>query len=193
MTTLRSGFRPAQLGALTDAVPVARELTGHFFALPDRWFEETSHEVCTLKDLRRGEVLGAGRLAQIRRLYRVLDTAPGRFLRCDRFCPHYRICLQDHNLLAVARRQGATLEDVLTWVLTHEYVHLVRFLRFEHSYDAPDALREGEEIRVERLTRRILSRLGGPGLRRLAARLDEDRPGWASDADRSPVEAAPGS
>lgn len=177
MASHRDTFRPAQLGALSGVLPVARELTGHYFALPDRWFEETSHEVCTRKDLRRGEVLDGGRLAQIRRLYRVFEASPGQFLRCQRFCPHYRICLQDHNLLAVARRQQCALEDVLTWVLTHEYVHLVRFRRFEHSYDAPIPLREDEEARVERLTRTILSRLGGPGVRRLVARLDREERG----------------
>lgn len=165
-------FRPEQLRAVAEAVPLARDLTGHYFALTDEWFEENSHEVCTARNLRQGEVLRDGRLAQIRRLYRVREGAPGALLRCQRLCPHYRICLQDHNLLTLAEREpDLDLPGVLTWVLTHEYVHMIRFRRFQHPYDAPMGLRADEEARVEELTRRILSRLGDRKLRRLADRV----------------------
>lgn len=166
----RTAFGAPELEAVACAAERARDMTGQHFALPDGWFERTSHEVCTLRDLRREEVLGEGRLAQIRRLHRILDQGEGRVLRCEAVCPHYRICLQDHNILG-RLRDGADLSflDLLTWVLTHEYVHLVRFQRLEHPYHAAGETAEVEEERVGALARNILGRLGPPNLRRTAA------------------------
>jgi len=165
-------FGTDELEALDRVVPVARELTGQYYALPDNWFDTASHEVRTVKDLRPGEVLGEGRLAQIRKLYRVLGEGAGRVLRCHTLCPHYRICLQDHNILdSLCREPTVPLPDLLTCVLTHEYVHLVRFCRFEHSYDSPATNRGGEEALVGEITRTIVSELGHRGLRRAADRL----------------------
>ncbi|GAB4277635.1 MAG: hypothetical protein Kow0092_33450 [Deferrisomatales bacterium] len=170
MATAAPRFGPRELEVVEAAVPLARELTGHYFALPDDWFDRASHEVCTAKDLRRGEILGEGKLAQIRRIYRLLPAGPEALLRCQRLCPHYRICLQDHNLLARLDRDLA-LPDLLTCVLTHEYVHLVRFCRILHPYWAGPERREDEERRVDRITRAILTRLGHDRLRRAAERL----------------------
>jgi hypothetical protein len=153
-------------------VLVARELIGQHYALPNDWFETASHEVRTVKDLRSGEVLGEGRLAQIRKLYRVFEEGAGRVLRCQTLCPHYRICLQDHNILETLCRDPAVpLPDLLTCVLTHEYVHLVRFCQYEYSYDSPAGNRNSEEARVGQITRAIVSELGHRGLRRTADRL----------------------
>jgi hypothetical protein len=144
-------------------------MTGQHFALPDRWFDRTSHEVCTLKDLRADEVLGRGRLAQIRRLHRILEEGAGRVLRCEILCPHYRICLQDHNILGRLRwHHELSSLDLLTWVLTHEYVHLVRFQRLDHPYHADGEGALAEEARVSALVRQILVRLGPRALRRAA-------------------------
>jgi hypothetical protein len=151
---------------------VAKELTGQYFALPDDWFDASSHDIRTLKDLRRGEILGQGRLAQIRKVYRVLGEVPGRFLRCESVCPHYRICLQDHNILARLARDGeVSLPDLLTCVLTHEYVHLVRFCRLEHAYESGEDRRAEEEARVGDITHAILSGFGHRGLRLAAHRM----------------------
>lgn len=165
-------FGPRELQALAQAVPLAQELTGERFALADDWFRRTDHRIVSLRDLGPEELLGRGRLAQIRRVFRVEEEGPGRLLRCARLCPHYRICVQDHNILDLLRREGALgLSDLLVWVLTHEYVHLVRFCRLEHPYHAPEERRSGEEAWVEELTRQILRRSGHPGLRRAAESL----------------------
>ena len=161
-------FSSSELEALERALGIAREMTGQFFGLPDDWFDRTSHEVCTLKNLRRDEVLGAGKLAQIRKLHRILDDAPGRLLQCNRLCPHYRICLQDHNILECLRGYADVLaRDLLTYVLTHEYVHLIRFDRLDHPYRAWPEEAAREEARVGNLTRAIVQRLGHRRLRRL--------------------------
>lgn len=161
-------FGREELDALSQALPIAREMTGQFFALSDDWFSRTSHEICTLRDLRAQEILGPGRLALIRRVHRLAEPG-GPILRCDRLCPHYRICLQDHNILAWLRGMDAVAaRDLLAYVLTHEYVHLVRFDRLEHSYQSFPEGRAQEEARVTEIARTIAARLGPPGLRRAA-------------------------
>jgi hypothetical protein len=165
-----TAFTPEELRALDWSVRVARDLTGQYFALPDDWFEAASHQVCTAKDLHRNEILEEGRLALIRRLYRLREGG-GAVLRCENLCPHYRICLQDHNILGrLERDRRLELPELLTCVLTHEFVHLVRFCRLEHPYEAPDERRLAEEQRVDEITRRILSRLGYRRLRHTADR-----------------------
>jgi len=165
-------FSPEELEALAQAVPRAQELAGEHFALTDDWFERTSHRVLSLQDLRRREILPAGTLAQIRRIYHVRDEVDGGVLRCERLCPHYRICVQDHNVRARLRRDPALeLADLLVGVLTHEYVHLVRFCRLEHPYHTGEERRTQEEARVEAVTREILHRSSHRGLQQVAEHL----------------------
>jgi len=165
-------FGPAERVILSQSVALAQELAGEHFALPDDWFERTSHRVLSVRELRRSEILPPGVLAQIRRVYRVLEEGRGRVLRCERLCPHYRICVQDHNVRARLRRDPALeLSYLLVGVLTHEYVHLVRFCRLEHPYHAPEETRSQEEARVAAVTRAILQRSHHRGLRRVAERL----------------------
>ncbi len=166
----RRTFTLPELELLGEAGRVARDLTGQFFALPDDWFERASHEVCSARCLRPGERLGAGRLAQIRCVYR--ERSAAAVLRCRRWGPHYRICVQDHNVLDRAAREPAVpLPELLTCVLTHEYVHLVRFCRAGHPYLTTFERQVEEERRVEAVTGAILSSLGYRRLRDAAARL----------------------
>lgn len=168
----RKAFGAPELGALARAVPLARELIGERFALADDWFDRTSHCILSARELRAGELLGGGRLAEIRRVFRLQGDVAGRFVACERLCPHYRICLQDHNILDRVRTDpGLKLPELLVGVLTHEYVHLVRFCRLEHPYHAPEERRAREESRVRELTREILLRSGHAPLRRAAESL----------------------
>lgn len=168
----RDTFGARELGALARAVPLARELIGERFALADDWFDRTSHRILSARELRDGELLGRGRLAEIRRVFRLEGEGADHFVRCERLCPHYRICLQDHNILDRVRTDpNLELAELLVGVLTHEYVHLVRFCRLEHAYHAPEERRSREEARVRELTRQILLRSGHAPLRRAAESL----------------------
>lgn len=160
----RTVFTAAELDLLTQATRVAQDLAGQHYALPCDWFQHTSHRICSARDLRHGELLGRGHLAQIRRVLRLVDHEA--VLRCQRLCPHYRICLQDHNLLRRTRQDHALdLETLLTCVLLHEYVHLVRFSRDQHPYRVCAARRLAEERHVDHITDQIVRRLGHRRLR----------------------------
>ena len=175
MGSVRARFGRRELEVLDQALSLAQELTGQHYGLADDWFERTSHQVCTRKDLRPFEVLGPGYLAQIRRVYRIPRDP---VWPVPRLSAHYRICLQDHNLLDRLRHEpDVRLADLLVAVLTHEYVHLVRFCRFDCPYQDPARLREAEEVRVNRLVREIL-RAAPKRLRETADRLfPTGRPG----------------
>jgi hypothetical protein len=72
----------------------------------------------------------------------------------------YRICLQDHRILDAARKIEMRLGSLLTYVLTHELVHVVRFGQQLQRVDLPYELRPHEERKVEKTTRAILAKSG---------------------------------
>jgi hypothetical protein len=72
----------------------------------------------------------------------------------------YRICLQDHKILELAKRRQSDkslLTALLTYVVTHELVHVVRFGQHLQRVDLPFDMRQEEEHKVERTTRAILA------------------------------------
>jgi hypothetical protein len=78
----------------------------------------------------------------------------------------YRICLQDHRILDAARKTEMRLGSLLTYVLTHELVHVVRFGQQLQRVDLPHELRQHEEQRVEKTTRAILAKAGDAEINR---------------------------
>jgi hypothetical protein len=72
----------------------------------------------------------------------------------------YRICLQDHNILAALERdRQLDLFPLLVYIFTHELVHVVRFYKFLQCFEADDYSRGKEEATVHDLTHRILRRI----------------------------------
>jgi hypothetical protein len=79
----------------------------------------------------------------------------------------YRICLQDHRILDAAGPTNAHLNALLTYVLTHELVHVVRFGQRLQRIDLPYDLRQQEEGKVETTTHAILRKADDPEITRL--------------------------
>jgi len=85
----------------------------------------------------------------------------------------YMICLQDQRILEVVQEWELRLGALLTYVLTHELVHVVRFGQELQQLDLAFDLRAGEEQRVEKTTRAILAAATPSCLsRKLAASLE---------------------
>jgi hypothetical protein len=76
----------------------------------------------------------------------------------------YRICLQDDVFLRRVEEEGGGewLLALLTYVLTHELVHVVRFQRAEQSFQAPRRTRRREEDVVHSITLQLLEDAGAP-------------------------------
>ena len=78
----------------------------------------------------------------------------------------YRICLQDHNLLGLLNREGRQelKLPLLTYVLAHELVHVVRFYRFQHLFQATEDEIKTEEEKVHDITGQVLHKVKLPRL-----------------------------
>ncbi len=164
-------FGSAEMAMLGQAMEVAEEKVSDFFHLSDGSWRRYPYELRTLAELLPAEVSREA-LAQVLKLRK--PPAQGHYRSKDFF----RICLQDHNLLGLVRREGAgeLLLPVLTYVLAHELVHVVRFYRFQHLFEATPQERAVEEARVHDLATRILRPVRLPHLERVLNMTEE----WAA-------------
>ncbi len=152
-------FGPREVETARRAYLLAEDVTGDSFALPSLDNDRHAVDLRTLADLDPREVVPADVLAHLVR-YEGQDrpVRPPRTL--------FRICLQDHTILRRLRAEGGAfpLFSLLVFVLTHELVHVVRFLKHHQRFDATDAEREAEESLVNTITCRLLRQVRVPGL-----------------------------
>lgn len=161
------GFKKAQLRRVAKLIGIARELTGEYFNLGSEEARSVPCEIRTLTSLDEQEICEEGVLADIAR-YQYVDQRFGR--KRDL----YRVNLQDHNILKSLGRgdEQVQFSPLLLYILTHELVHVIRFVKFLTPFHLISSHREEEERRVHDLTHRILSRIPIRGMARV---LDEYR------------------
>ena len=144
---------PVQIQTVDQAVTIAEDIISDHFQLTISSWKKYRYDIRTLKDLSPEEIV-PDVFAQIIRYAR---PVPPDGLRVTDF---YRICLQDHNIIAALRRDPAlALLPLCLYVLTHELVHLVRFYKFFQFFHADEKERAAEEIRVHEITYQILKSL----------------------------------
>lgn len=155
-------FGPHEEAILSHAAVVAEESVSDFFQLTEGFWSGNPYELRTGKYLLPQEV-SRNCLAQVLKMRR---PPSGRRLRARDF---YRICVQDHNLLSLAQRERSPklLEPLLVYTLAHEMVHVVRFSKHMHLFEADLDQRRREETKVHALTAELLGRLRLPGLDRV--------------------------
>ncbi|HVG18698.1 MAG TPA: hypothetical protein VNI02_06565 [Blastocatellia bacterium] len=150
-------FNSVQLKIVRKARERAANYVSDYYRVAPREWRRMPYEVKTLRALDSSEVTDAA-LAQtvcygFRREAGPLVLEEGDL---------YRICLQDHRILDAARKTEMRLGSLLTYVLTHELVHVVRFGQQLQRVDLPYELRPHEEQKVEKTTRAILAKAGDP-------------------------------
>ncbi|HEX8087844.1 MAG TPA: hypothetical protein VF762_03280 [Blastocatellia bacterium] len=161
------GFNSVQLKIVRKARERAASFVSDYYRVAPREWRQMPYEVKTLRALDSSEVTDAA-LAQtvcygFRREAGPLVLEEGDF---------YRICLQDHRILDAVRDTNMQLGPMLTYVLTHELVHVVRFGQQLQRVDLPYELRPHEEQKVEKTTRAILTKAGDREINRfLSSRL----------------------
>ena len=149
-----ASFGDRELDRIPALLGLAEELSGSYFKLSSFDPARYPFDVATLRELDAREI-ATGVFAQVTR-----HEAPA--LRRH----HYRICLQDHNVLEALQRGPVALDPLLLYVLTHELCHVVRFCDYRQLFDAPDdGERAAEEARVHRMTSEILAPLRDRGVR----------------------------
>jgi predicted Zn-dependent protease with MMP-like domain len=148
-------FSPAQLRMVKRAQRRAAALVTDFYCLAPREWQQMPYEVKTLRALDQSEIVDTA-LAQT--LCYHFRREVGQVTLCEGDL--YRICLQDHRILDAAQNTHTDLEALITYALTHELVHVVRFGLRLQRIDLPIELRAREEENVERTTVNILAKTG---------------------------------
>ena len=159
MNTLEK-FSTEQLEIVNDAVGMAEELVSNFYKMSASQWLHRRFDIKTLTDLNTDEVVH-GPFAQIIRYEGRHRAHPLGSSTYDL----YKICLQDHAILATLTQQaGLLLFPFVLYIVTHELIHIVRFSKFLQYFDAPQDERLAEEKRVHAKTHQILKPLQLEGL-----------------------------
>ena len=148
-------FNDAQLYVLNRAVGTAEDIVSNHYKMSVNQWLQAQYDVRTLVDLSRDEVV-EGPFAQVIKYVGQKKNSPLRSSCFD----YYRICIQDHAILSVLNKSSQLdLFPFSLYVIIHELVHIVRFSRFQHFFDASAPERVIEEKRVHECTRNLLSGL----------------------------------
>jgi hypothetical protein len=147
-------FNAENMAIVDHAVAVAEDVISNHYQLTFSSWGKYRYDIRTLRNLNSAEIVSEA-FAQIIRLGRP-DWPSGM-----RVGDLYRICLQDQNILRALRRDPSLqLLPLLTYVVTHELIHVVRFYKFHQFFLANDEERETEESRVHQLTYTLLRPVG---------------------------------
>jgi hypothetical protein len=143
-------FSSADLEILDKAVLRAEELVNNHFKLSPSLWLKNRYDIKTARNLTPQERI-EGPYAQVLKYEGRQKDIP---LGSSSFSL-YHVCLQDPAILKVVNsRPAIRLAPFLLYILIHELVHVVRFLRFEHRYESGSEadLTLEEERKVHSLT-----------------------------------------
>ncbi len=139
---------------------MAEELVSNAYKMSENQWLRRRYDVSTLAELEQGEIVD-GPFAQVIRFSgRLKGTSLG-----SAAYDYYKICLQDHSILAALKRSSKmSLFPLVLYITTHELIHIVRFSKFLQSFDASPEETLAEEKRVHAKTRTILNPVNISGL-----------------------------
>jgi hypothetical protein len=84
--------------------------------------------------------------------------------------PHYRVCLHDSEILSfVEKNSQVDMLSFITFIMTHELVHIHRFTTGKADFNGTTG---EEEVVVDTLTRLFLAKNPVTGLKKVLAVLD---------------------
>ena len=147
-------FTASELDKVAQAVLRAEELVNNYFKLSSSLWLKNRYDIKTARDMAPHEQV-EGPYAQVLKYEGRKKEAP---LGSSSFSL-YHVCLQDPAILEQIRANPLIrLDPFLLYIVVHELVHVVRFLRFEHRYETGSEadLSLEEERKVHRLTRNIV-------------------------------------
>jgi hypothetical protein len=166
-------FNKKQLGILGDALDIAEDMTSNYYRLSLSHWKRNPFDVKTLSNL-LGEDIKDNAFALLKKY-----MAPGNGEREPIYKGRelYLICLQDHQILqALQRDRYLKLLPLLSYILTHELVHIVRFCKFNARFDTQEEnSRTKEEKVVHQTTYEILKGLSLPNLSYILGSYNPDR------------------
>jgi len=149
-------FDPSEMAVVAQTVEIAEDVTANYFKISTSQWRHVRYDIGTLATLTAEEITD-GAFAQITRYGRF----PEPRLREARPYDFFKICLQDHNIIAaLVRDENLRLVPLMVYVATHELVHVVRFCKFLQRFDAEPEERLREEITVHEITQKALENVG---------------------------------
>jgi hypothetical protein len=158
-------FNNQELLKVDDAVKVSEEVINNFFKMSSGQWLKNRYDIKTAKDLAGHEHVDGPFAQVIKYEGRKIDVPLG-----SSSFSFYKVCLQDSAILsAVSTSHLLLLEPFLLYIITHELVHVVRFLKFKQRYEnsnEADVTLE-EERRVHFLTHEILKSVSFSGLKQV--------------------------
>lgn len=148
-----SAFNRHQILTINASVSMAEEMVSNFFKMSANQWLHPKYDVKTSVDLQPHEIVD-GPFAQIIRYEGQLKD---RSLGSSAY-DFYKICLQDHAIInAIEKNPELHLAPFSLYIVSHELIHIVRFAKFLQSFNASSKDKLAEEMRVHRLTHKILS------------------------------------
>ena len=154
------GFSPEQLKVITESAAMSEELVSNHYKMSASQWLRRRYDFKTLMDLSSGEII-TGPFAQI---IRYEGHKNDQSLGSSSY-DFYKICLQDHEILAVlANMPDIKLFPFSLYITTHELIHIVRFSKFLCNFVASSQEKMLEEARVHEKTRSILSTVSIPDM-----------------------------
>ena len=164
MSILRR-FNTEELLKVDGAVKVSEELVNNHFKMSSGQWLKNRYDIKTAKDLASHECVD-GPFAQVMKYEgRKKDVSLG-----SSSFSFYKVCLQDNAILTmVSQKNELSLEPFLLYILTHELVHVVRFLKFKQRYENKNEadVTLDEERKVHLLTHTILKPVSVSGLKQV--------------------------
>ena len=153
-------FNADQIDTINNSVQLAEELVSNSYKLSSgQWFRN-KYDVRTIVDLSPDEII-QGPFAQILHY----KARPKNSTLESKSYDFYKICLQDHTILSVINRYWKIrLFPFSLYIIIHELVHVVRFIKFLQNFHASSEEKVDEEKRVHRKTRDILDNMKVMGL-----------------------------
>jgi hypothetical protein len=153
-------FSPEQLRVITESAAMAEELVSNHYKMSASQWLRRRYDFKTLADLAPEEII-SGPFAQI---IRYEGKKNDQSLGSSSY-DFYKICLQDHDILAVlADSEDLKLFPFSLYITTHELIHIVRFSKFLCNFVASSHEKMIEEARVHEKTRAILSTVSIPNM-----------------------------
>lgn len=159
--SMLSAFNHDQIQVINRAVGTAEDIVSNYYKMSVSQWLQAKYDVRTLADLSGEEVI-EGPFAQVIKYVGRKKNSPLSSSCFD----YYRICIQDHAILhTLENSPQIVLFPFSLYIIIHELVHIVRFSRFQHYFDATSTERMVEEKRVHERTRDILSGFKIEGIR----------------------------
>jgi hypothetical protein len=154
-----------------EALEIAETLAEDYFRVDLENVEHFPYDLQTLANLRDQEKTHHA-LAQVCK-YKYHKREARLKLRGNEF---YRICLQDDKILNTVRTETPSLlKPLLLYVVTHELIHVVRFIMDPNRFYLNPREKRIEERDVHRKTYELLSSVKDP---KVGLLLERYRPWW---------------